>query len=221
MKTNFEPHIKNLDESLSNIDGALSRLYTVKPVAVAYRSNADVDAMDCGDEHSNFLGIGSGRRKECKAKGLKGKSFRDCLKELRKEDKGLSKEEKNKKKKERKEHFEKALIEGKVEKGKLLRKLQKFNPAAIVLRGTVLTALRFNIFGVATRLYPAFLTEEEAKAKNFDIENLPKAKLALQKVYAFYMRIGGNPNKMLKNVIVKAHDKPVLNTKKAKARKEI
>lgn len=173
---------------------------------------------------SNFLDegfssvIGIGRRKECKAKGLKGKAFRDCVRALRVEDKGLSKQEKKEKKQERKKGFQKAIVEGKVEKGKSLRKIQKFNPAALALRGTVLSALRFNIFGNSTRLYPALLTEQEAKDKNFDIDNLPKAKEALQKVYAFYIRIGGNPEK-IKNVITKAHDKPVFNTKKAKARK--
>ena len=207
MKTNFEPHIKNLDESLSNVDGALSRLYTVKPVAVANKNN---------DEFSNIFG---GERKECKAKGLKGKAFRDCVQDLKIENAGASRTDKKAKRKEYKQNFNKALLEGKVEKGKNIRKLQKFNPAAAALRGTVLAALRFNIFGVATRLYPAYLTVEEAKAKNFDIENLPKAKEALEKVSAFYTRIGGDPNKMLKNVIVKAHDKPMLNTKKAKARK--
>lgn len=167
----------------------------------------------------SFSDIGGGRRKECKAKGLKGKEFRDCVKGLRKEDKGLSRTERKEKKKERKEEFRKAIVEGKVEKGKGLRKIQKFNPAAAALRGTILTALRFNIFGNSTRLYPALLTEQEAKDKNFDLENLPKAKEALQKVYAFYMRIGGNPEK-LKSVIIKAHDKPVLNTKKSRVRKE-
>jgi len=217
VKTNFEPHIKNLDESLSNIDGALSRLYTVKPVAVANKNNDEViDAMDCGDEFSNIFG---GERKECKAKGLKGKAFRDCVQDLKIENAGASRTDKKAKRKEYKQNFNKALLEGKVEKGKVLRKVQKFNPAAIALRGTVLSALRFNIFGVATRLYPAYLTVEEAKAKNFDLENLPKAKEALQRVSAFYTRIGGDPNKMLKNVIVKAHDKPILKTKKAKARK--
>lgn len=175
---------------------------------------------------SNFLDegfyyIGGGRRKECKAKGLKGKAFRDCVKGLRKEEKGLSRSEKKEKKKERKKVYEKALLEGKVEKGKNIRKLQKFNPSAIALRGTIITALRFNIFGVATRLYPALLTEEEAKKKNFDVENLPKAKEALNKVYAFYVKIGGDPKKVLEKVIIKAHDKPIFNTKKAKARKAL
>ncbi len=174
-------------------------------------------------QHSNFLddsfsNIGGGRRKECKARGLKGKAFRDCVKELKVEDKGLSREEKKAKKKERKIGFQKALVEGKVEKGKVLRKIQKFNPAALALRGTVLSALRFNIFGNSTRLYPALITEQEAKDKNFDLENLPKAREAMQRVKAFFIRVGGNPVR-IENVVRKAHDKPILNTKKAKARK--
>ena len=228
MKNHFEPHTKKLaDESLSNITGELMQLYVVRPVAkpiTDFNEYSDMDINDFSegdaDENGEFSNVfGKGRRKACKAKGLKGKAFRDCVKELTKEDKGLSKSERKEKKKLRKEEFNKAIIEGKVEKGKNIRKLQKFNPAAVALRGTFITALRFNIFGVATRLYPALLTVEEAKAKNFDIENLPKAKKALEKVYALYIKIGGDPNKMLKNVIVKAHDKPIFNTKKAKARK--
>jgi len=171
-----------------------------------------------GQEYSNIALLG-GRRKLCKAKGLKGKEFRECLKETKVEDKGKSRSDKKELAKTRNDEFRKALLEGKVEKGKSGRKLQKFNPAAVGLRGLFLTALRFNIFGISSRLYPALLSESEAKEKNFDVSNLPNARKALDKVKAFYIRVGGDPNRLDKP-IKGAHNKPVLNTKKAKARKE-
>lgn len=104
------------------------------------------------EEYSNITAF-SGKRKLCKSKGLKGKEFRDCVKGLRQEDKSLSKEEKKEKRKERKEIYRKALVEGKVEKGKGGRKavhaINKFNPATLAVRGAVLSIINANVVDIA------------------------------------------------------------------------
>lgn len=104
-----------------------------------------------GEEYSNI--VFSGRRKECKSKGLKGKEFRDCLKELRKEDKGKSRSERKILSKKRKEEFKVALSEGKVPKGEVGRKavhsIMKFTPATLAMRGAVLSLLNMNVVDIA------------------------------------------------------------------------
>ena len=102
---------------------------------------------------------------------------------------------------------------------KLLNLSQKFNPAAAVPRSSALVGVRFNIFGIATKLYPAFLTEQELKARNFDLENAKKARDAWEKTNKVLIALGGG-TASLKKSIMKGYDKPIFKTKKVKARKE-
>ena len=95
---------------------------------------------------------------------------------------------------------------------------QKYNPAVAVPRSSALVGLRVNIFGIATKLYPALLTQEELIKRKFDLENAKKAKVAFDKVDKFWLSMGGS-SAGLKNAIEKAYSKPIFKTKKAKARK--
>ena len=107
-------------------------------------------------------------------------------------------------------------------KEKLHAAIQAFNwsnPAAAIPRVGVLGLARLNFFGFATRLYPAFLTDEELKKGHFDIANAQKAKDSWDKVKKAWELMGGNPVGLEKR-IKESHDRPVFHTKKAKAREE-
>ena len=109
-------------------------------------------------------------------------------------------------------------------KNKELKKVLKanfltYNPAVAIPRSSALLAFRVNLFGVSSRLYPAFLNEPELKKYNFNLENAKNAKVAWEKIANFWEdKIGGDRNK-LKEAISGAWNKPVFRTKKAKARK--
>lgn len=104
-------------------------------------------------------------------------------------------------------------------KDALLTLSQRYNPAAAIPRAGVIAGFRVNIFGLATRLYPAFLTTEQLKKGNFNVANAEKAKKGWETVSKMWRGLGGNPES-LKEIIKNAHNKPVFKTKKAKARLE-
>lgn len=94
----------------------------------------------------------------------------------------------------------------------------KFNPAAALVRAGTLAGMRLNIFGLSRKLYPALLTEEELKSRNFDLENAKNAKKALERVHKFYFGLGGR-SLSIDKAIKQGYDKPVFNTKKLKSMK--
>ncbi len=95
-----------------------------------------------------------------------------------------------------------------------------YNPAVAVPRSSALLAFRVNLFGISSRLYPAFLDEAALKKGNFNLENAKKAKVAWEKVANFWEdKIGGDRQK-LKEAITGAWNKPVFKTKKSQARKQ-
>lgn len=102
-------------------------------------------------------------------------------------------------------------------KDALLTLSQRYNPAAAIPRAGVIAGFRVNIFGLATRLYPAFLTTDQLKKGNFNVPNAEKAKKGWETVSKMWRGLGGNPES-LKEIIKNAHNKPIFNTKKAKAR---
>ena len=100
----------------------------------------------------------------------------------------------------------------------LLELTQRYNPAAAIPRAGVLGGIRVNIFGIAVRLYPAFLTPEEAKKKGIRVDAIAPAKKAYDKVARFWRQLGGDPAGLEKE-IKRGYDKPVFKwTKGAKKR---
>jgi hypothetical protein len=97
---------------------------------------------------------------------------------------------------------------------RILNLVAKYSPLALVRAG-VLAGIRVNIFGIARKLYPALLSEDELKRRNFNLENAKKAKEALKKVENFYFKIGGRSDSLIE-VIKKGYDKPIFRTKKFK-----
>lgn len=94
------------------------------------------------------------------------------------------------------------------------------NPAIAVPRSAALAGFRLNIFGIASRLYPAFLDEEQLNKHNFNIDNAKKAKESWEKISNFWEQKLGGDKKKLQEAISGAWNKPIFRTKKAKARKE-
>jgi hypothetical protein len=75
-----------------------------------------------------------------------------------------------------------------------------------------------NIFGIATKLYPALLTQEELVKRKFDLENAKKAKVAYDKVNKFWLSMGGS-SVTLNDAIKQAYHRPIFKTKASQKRK--
>ena len=96
---------------------------------------------------------------------------------------------------------------------------QKFNPAAAVPRGAGLALVRLNWLGIARKLHPALLSDEELKAKHYDLENAKRLKtLWNDKIKPFWENLGGDIA-TLKKATLQGFDKPVFKTKKVKKAK--
>jgi hypothetical protein len=96
---------------------------------------------------------------------------------------------------------------------------QKVNLPAVILRAGVLASARLNVFGVSRRVYPAFLTDEEIKKRNFDIGNAKKAKDVWNNKFKKAWLLLGGRSLTLEDAIKKGYDKPIFNTKKSKEAK--
>lgn len=85
---------------------------------------------------------------------------------------------------------------------KLLNKVNKINPATILLRNGVLAAMKLNLFKVASRLKYAYLTPEDATKKGIIKEKFDKLVKVKEKLESIFETAGGNP-KNLKKAILK------------------
>lgn len=100
---------------------------------------------------------------------------------------------------------------------KFNKETQKYNPAAFIPRGAALAMIRLNFLGFARKMYPAFLSEQELKDKNFDLENAARVKTLFDtKITQAWNELGGDASS-LKKAIITGHDKPIFKTKKVKA----
>ena len=128
------------------------------------------------------------------------------------------------KQKARREAFKRKRKEAKEERKKMsfgnrfINIFQKYNPAVAVPRSSALVGLRVNIFGIATKLYPALLTQEELVKRKFDLENAKKAKIAYDKVNKFWLSMGGS-SVTLNDAIKQAYHRPIFKTKASQKRK--
>jgi hypothetical protein len=141
-----------------------------------------------GEEYSNFRFLGIGKPTE-------------------------KQKEKDKKRKDKREQAKNERGQKKLS-GRILNLGAKYSPLALVRAG-VLLGIRVNIFGIARKLYPALLSENQLKRRNFNLENAKKAKEALKKVQNFYFRLGGRSASLIE-AIKKGYDKPIFRTKKFK-----
>jgi hypothetical protein len=72
----------------------------------------------------------------------------------------------------------------------------RFNPATIAIRNGLLLAMKLNIFRIAEKLGYGLWTEEQAKAKGLNLDQLRKNKKVLDKVRGIHKAIGGNVSKL-------------------------
>ncbi len=93
-------------------------------------------------------------------------------------------------------------------------------PLAVPRLG-VLAGARVNFGGMSTRIFPALISEEEAKSRNFNLENRKVALKGWEKVKKIWYNVGGCADLgVLEKAIRDGHNKPVFNTKRARARQE-
>lgn len=89
----------------------------------------------------------------------------------------------------------------------------RFNPLTIAARNGLLVLLHFNVFGVATKLAPAFLTDAQAKSAGYNMTEFAKLKTAYQKSKKLYEKIGGKESVFKKHIEAGAKRKPFMNPK--------
>lgn len=91
-----------------------------------------------------------------------------------------------------------------------LHALNKFNPATVALRNGLLVCMKLNLFKVAQRLKYAYMTEEQAKSKDVDIDKWHKLIQIKDKIENIYYGAGGIPSNFKKAMLTgegnKKHD---------------
>ncbi len=86
---------------------------------------------------------------------------------------------------------------------KIGKTLVRFNPLALAVRGGFLLAMKINLLQMAEKIYPAYLTEAEAKAKGVPADKWQKAKTALARIEKLFVdKLQGKSDK-LKSAITK------------------
>lgn len=181
-----------------------------------------------------------GRRKECKAKGLKGKAFRSCLKDLRARDKNSAKAKQNKKSNQNiiarvLTGGVSAIFEGKKGRKATNEKIKKdTKETAKVVANAIkrsvfgvpilsyMALLRINLFGQAAQMYPGLLTEQQAREKGYNIDNWKKAVKLVANVKKGLAKFGSDKPgdvKLFEDAVRLGHDKPPFRSKK-KAKKD-
>lgn len=79
--------------------------------------------------------------------------------------------------------------------------LVKFNPLFIAIRNGMLLMMKLNMFHMATKMKYGFLTEQQAKDNNIDIENWKKAVTAKNKLMSIFTKMGGKEANMQKAIL--------------------
>lgn len=93
-------------------------------------------------------------------------------------------------------------------KGKLKNLLHKglhitnrLNPATTLIREGVLISMKLNLFKVAQRLKYAYLSEEEARKKEMDMDKFAKLKKVKEKLEKIFYDAGGKPENLKKAIL--------------------
>jgi hypothetical protein len=86
---------------------------------------------------------------------------------------------------------------------KIAKAVIRFNPLTVTIRAAVLLALKVNLMKVASKLKWGYLTEDEARAKGFDMEEWQKMKIQLAKAEDMFVRILQGKAENFKRAILK------------------
>jgi hypothetical protein len=80
--------------------------------------------------------------------------------------------------------------------------INKINPATIILRNAVLAALRLNLFKMSTKLKWAYLSQEEAQKRGYNMAEWQKLRKGVSTLENIFNKLGGEKSN-LKNAITK------------------
>lgn len=83
---------------------------------------------------------------------------------------------------------------------KVFRGVMKVNPVTLTARAGALLIIKFNGFGIATRIAPALLPDAEAR-ENFSDETINASKKALPKILRAWKKVGGNEQKFKEAIL--------------------
>ena len=186
---------------------------------IASKEKLDTDTLE--SQYSNFrlLGIGKETEAQKRRRANAKKAFEDAKKNIRQTTKDATKSIGSAVKdagKNIKQTTKEVLKNDNLKN--IGKKFLTYNPVVAIPRSSALLAFRVNLFGVSTRLYPAFLDNETLVKYNFDVTNAGNARRAWERVANFWEdKIGGDRNK-LREAISGAWNKPVFKTKRAKER---
>jgi hypothetical protein len=84
---------------------------------------------------------------------------------------------------------------------KVLNKINKINPATVLLRNGVLAAMKLNLFKVASRLKYAYLSPDEATKKGIIKDKFDKLVKVREKLESIFETAGGNPKNLKKAIL--------------------
>src|SRR5260221_2070500 len=90
---------------------------------------------------------------------------------------------------------------GKIRLKGILNKINKFNPAAILLRNAILAAMKLNIAAVAKQLRWSYLTPAQATAKGIDGQKFNKLISVRKKLESIFYGAGGKLNNLKKAIL--------------------
>ncbi len=140
------------------------------------------------------------------------KAAYDQCRSGKKEDRNDKKEDRKDKRDDRKDDRKEKKEQGKgVGNG-----IKRFNPLSTAARAGVLAAFRVNMFGLATRIYPAFLSTDEVKRRKFKAGNAANAKKSWSNLATFWEKKMGGKASNLEQAIKQGYNKPIFETKKHK-----
>lgn len=167
--------------------------------------NADellLDTTKDGEASSSIFGLG----KKNKAKREANRAKRKASRKARREKRALRHAKNVQKRAERKAKG-KGFFRG------IWKGVKRFNPLSQTVRAGTVMAFRLNFKGMATRMYPAFLSDSEISKRKFNKANAKKAKAQWIKVSNFWEKKLGGKAKNLEKVIKKGYDKPIFRNK--------
>lgn len=72
---------------------------------------------------------------------------------------------------------------------KVFKAVVRFNPLTLAARGGFLLVMKTNLFGFAKALYPATISESEAKSKGYSADDIAKAKKAWPGITKIFVKI--------------------------------
>jgi hypothetical protein len=84
---------------------------------------------------------------------------------------------------------------------KVVNKINKVNPATLLLRNGVLAAMKLNVKNVAGRLRWSYLTPEQAAAKGIDPQKFQRLIATRQKLEKIFYGAGGNEKNLKKAIL--------------------